>query len=206
MYLKKVINLIILAIMILLIALLIANPNRNNEDNAPQINITEKVEQETAEGFERHEDLADAFVTAMIDGTSEELLEYMNIDMVASIASENYTNIEYIQSAITSSFSRERSYYLEWLYDNFENATSVSWNISEMFWSEDDEFQELQAHEDYDLGIGGYDYSGLKRDGATKVLYYRTSIDVSDYYDTRYYGFEFLVAQIEGLWYLVGID
>lgn len=201
---KKVINVIVSIKMIVLIALLINVTNGARYPFNPD--QTQQSIREPYDGFERHEDLANAFVTSMIDGTSEELLEYMNADIVASISSENYTNIEYIQSAIVSSFSRERSYYLEWLYDNFENASTVSWNVSKMYWSEDDEFQELQSYEDYDLGIGGYDYSGLKRDGATKVLYYRTSVAVTDYYDTRYYGFEFLVAQIEGLWYLVGID
>ena len=203
---KKIINVIFLVVLLILLVLLFNSYLKLKDSPQTEEPTQDYVTEDLFSGFERHEDLAYAFVDTMLDGNCENLLNYMNDDMLAYMASENYVNIESLKSAITSTYRREFSYYSEWLYDSFDYPTATYWNVSEMYWSEDDEFQELQTFEDYELGIGGYDYCGLKRDGATSLLYYRVSIDVTDTYDTDYYGFEFFVTQFDGLWYLVGID
>lgn len=198
---KKFINVIVSIMIIVLIALLIHTSNETKYTSQPT--QTQQSIREPHDGFERHEDLARAYVDYMIYGQTESLVGCMSKEMIIDIAVENFTNENDIRNALSAWYSREHSYINDWLYETFSNPEEISWHISEIRWSEEEELEDL----DYGLGIAGYDYKGLRRLGVSNVLYYGASVSVSDNYGTNDgVGLHFAIAQINGLWYLVGID
>lgn len=192
---KKIVNVFALVIMVVLVALLICS--HIETDNTSQLNSSYETVRESHSGFERHEDLARAYVDYMIYGDTENLIGAMSKDMIVDIAVENFTSENDIRSALSAWYAREHSY----VRDEFSQI--MSWHISEMRWYEEEELEDL----DYGLGIAGYDYTGFRRLGVTNVLYYGASVSISDNYGTNDgFGLHFAIAEINGLWYLVGID
>ncbi len=206
---KKFFNGLVLIILVTLIVLLGISYSKIEEatkkGEMENTTVNEEIDQNDVPqfGFERHEDLANLYVESMINGDSDILVELMYKDMIADIAVENFVPESVIRSAILAWYNRENSYIDEWLYDNFTYPTSTTWHISEVHWSEEEEIEDL----DYGVGVAGYDYSGLRHLGATNVLYYGISVyftDATGFCDGV--GLHFAVAEIDNLWYLVGID
>lgn len=206
---KKIVNGIVLLILVVLIVLsgvLYSKIENTSIESDIETNVgNDETEQDIIKnsGFERHEDLAKLYVESMLNGDSENLVDAMSEDIIADIAVENFVPESVIRSALLAWYNRENSYIDEWLYDNFTYPESISWHISEVHWSEEEEMDDL----DYGFGIAGYDYTGLRRLGVTNVLYYGASISVADNSGmTDGFSLHFAVAELNGLWYLIGID
>lgn len=180
--------------MVVFLALLNFTQSKNN---TPQINSTHNTYSEPHKGFLQHEDLARAYVEYMLYDDAENLIGAMSKDMIADIAVENFTSYDTVERALSAWYSREISY----IKNEFPQINA--WRISEIHWCEEEELEDL----DYGLGIAGYDYTGLRNLGTTNVIYYGASISFINYAGQNDgFSLHFAVAEIDNLWYLVGID
>ncbi len=204
---KKIINVVVLLVVFVLSVLLVFSQSKTkNNSQGSEVVYTH----EAHEGFVSHEDLAYAYVDYMLKGDFDKLVGLMSKEMIVDVAVENHTTEDVVRDALAGWYRREYSYACEG--DSAEilsNPESMYQRIYHIQWSDDDNLWDASyKNRDYDLGIAGYDYTGLCRLGATQVLYYTSGIFISN--DRRSIedevGLYFTLAKINGLWYLVGVD
>ena len=140
--------------------------------------------------FKNPQDLANAYVEALLEGDFDAILRYMPTKMIESIAKENNVSIQEVQDSLIDEYNEAYEWDCELYEQKYDSLSIYDVKLHEL---SEDEIEHMKS-----LRVGGYRYSGLFKDGAEE-FYGCYAYDNSG----CPFWYEFIIVKIDGLWYVV---